>query len=168
MESEQSQSDPNGKPTFRDRRYPWIIWAERAQQTILLTLYAVLNPNPPLPPSLQGSQHRAAALGTATRFGCCHLLRHQEQGTRVGQSPPIHAHCSSQAPGAALPQPHSLQLLLCLVRAAGEQSLPASFASLSLVEVLTSKFKFSHLKGEPNPNCVLQLYYCSYTECHIL
>lgn len=88
MESEQSQSDPNGKPTFRDRRYPWIIWAERAQQTILLTLYAVLNPNPLLPPSLQGSQHRAAALGTATRFGCCHLLRHQEQGTRVGQSPP--------------------------------------------------------------------------------
>lgn len=40
MESEQSQSDPNGKPTFRDRRYLWIIWAERAQQTILLTLFA--------------------------------------------------------------------------------------------------------------------------------
>lgn len=85
-----------------------------------------------------------------------------------GTKPPIHAHCNSQALGAALPQPHSLQLLLCLVRAAGEQTLPASFASLSLVEVLTSKFKFSHLKGEPNPNCVLQLYYCSYTECHIL
>lgn len=69
MESEQSQSDPNGKPTFRDRRYLWIIWAERAQQTILLTLHTVMNLNPPLPPSSQGSQHHAAASGTATRFG---------------------------------------------------------------------------------------------------
>lgn len=165
MESEQSQSDPNGKPTFRDRRYLWIIWAERAQQTILLTLHTVMNLNPPLPPSSQGSQHHAAASGTATRFGCCHLLCHQERSTRVGQSPPIHAHCSSQAPGAALPQPHSLQLLLCLARAAGEQTLPVSFASLSLVE---ETFKFSHLKGELNPNCLLHLYYCSYTECHML
>lgn len=162
MESEQSQSDPNGKPTFRDRRYQWIIWAERAQQTILLTLFAHSDePKPTTASLLAGLPAPCSSFRHSHPLWLCH----QERSTRVGQSPPIHAHCSSQAPGAALPQPHSLQLLLCLARAAGEQTLPVSFASLSLVE---ETFKFSHLKGEPNPNCLLQLYYCSYTECHIL